>query len=311
MSQKSERLVNLTIALLTSRRYLTKAEIFQKVEGYDGDADARDRMFERDKDELRSIGITIDVGQIDIFFEDEIGYRINRDTYKSQLPELSSQELTLLSLSQRNFSSHALGESSQQSLVKLAASGISLDEDVLPSIFENSVEVPIHTAAIMQAIAEKRYISFSYLNEELETITRKIAPYSLYSRSTYWYLRGLDLDKNEIRTFRLDRIDSEVVADKKSQQFVIPSKNLDGVEANNRPFTCTLMIRKDKAHKLRAQSVLIEEGSDWDTLTIEYFNLPTLLEAILWEGVNVKVLEPLTVREAVINSLAQVVKLHG
>ena len=38
-------------------------------------------MFERDKDDLRSLGVPIEVGSIDPFFEDEPGYRIRADAF--------------------------------------------------------------------------------------------------------------------------------------------------------------------------------------------------------------------------------------
>ena len=60
-SEKNERLVNLTIALLATKKYLTKAQIFKLVEGYDGSNEAADRMFERDKEELRALGIDIEI----------------------------------------------------------------------------------------------------------------------------------------------------------------------------------------------------------------------------------------------------------
>ena len=56
VSRKIERLINLTIALLATKRYLTKSEIFRTVEGYEGSAETKERMFERDKDDLRSLG---------------------------------------------------------------------------------------------------------------------------------------------------------------------------------------------------------------------------------------------------------------
>jgi proteasome accessory factor B len=57
VSRKIERLINLTIALLATKRYLTKSEIFNSVEGYEGSPETKERMFERDKDDLRSLGI--------------------------------------------------------------------------------------------------------------------------------------------------------------------------------------------------------------------------------------------------------------
>ena len=71
VSRKSERLVNLTIALLATKRYLTKSEIFRTVDGYDGSPEAMERMFERDKDDLRSLGIVIELGTFDPLFEDQ------------------------------------------------------------------------------------------------------------------------------------------------------------------------------------------------------------------------------------------------
>ena len=76
VSRKSERLVNLTIALLATKRFLTKDEIFRSIEGYEGSPESKERMFERDKDDLRSLGIEIDVGGLDPLFNDEAGYRI-------------------------------------------------------------------------------------------------------------------------------------------------------------------------------------------------------------------------------------------
>ena len=49
---KAERLVNLTMALLETRRPLSKEEIFANVAGYSGTPEAMERMFERDKDVL-------------------------------------------------------------------------------------------------------------------------------------------------------------------------------------------------------------------------------------------------------------------
>ena len=71
-SEKNERLVNLLILLLANKRFLTKEEIYKSVNGYEGNSDAKDRMFERDKELLRSLGIEIEMKNVDAFFEDVI-----------------------------------------------------------------------------------------------------------------------------------------------------------------------------------------------------------------------------------------------
>jgi hypothetical protein len=85
VSRKTERLVNLTIALLATKRYITKSEIFRTVDGYEGSDESKERMFERDKDDLRNLGIEIEVGTFDPLFEDESGYRIKPENYQFQL----------------------------------------------------------------------------------------------------------------------------------------------------------------------------------------------------------------------------------
>ena len=98
VSRKSERLVSLTIALLATKRFLTKAEIFAAIEGYEGDAVAKERMFERDKEDLRNLGIEIEVGSFDPLFEDEAGYRIRSDRYQLQIDNLTPLQIGMISL---------------------------------------------------------------------------------------------------------------------------------------------------------------------------------------------------------------------
>ena len=75
--RKTERILNLTICLLVSGRYLPKSRIREAVEGYHDLSDAAfERTFERDKDELRALGVPIEVGSFDPLFDDEPGYRI-------------------------------------------------------------------------------------------------------------------------------------------------------------------------------------------------------------------------------------------
>ena len=77
---RTERLLNLVICLLAATRYVSKEQIRQAVPQYAQCAtdEAFERMFERDKDDLREMGIPLETGSNDVFFDDEIGYRRNR-----------------------------------------------------------------------------------------------------------------------------------------------------------------------------------------------------------------------------------------
>src|SRR5450631_2770343 len=101
--QRTERLLNLVIALLATRRWLTKEQIRRAVPQY-ADCDtgeAFDRMFERDKEDLRELGVPLVTGSEDALFDDEPGYRIDRAQYA--LPEIgfTAQELAVLGLASR------------------------------------------------------------------------------------------------------------------------------------------------------------------------------------------------------------------
>ena len=188
MSQKSERLVNLTIALLATKRYLTKAEIFKSVAGYTGEPEARDRMFERDKDDLRSLGIEIELGTFDPLFEDEAGYRIKPEKYSLQLDQLSPTQLMLLSQASLAWKKALLGESAHTALRKLKALGIESDLENLVVDNLSIPEAPIDIPVILDAISEKRELVFDYLSPESEAQARQVFPYRLYRRNSFWYL---------------------------------------------------------------------------------------------------------------------------
>ena len=81
--RKSERIMNLAICLLLARRFLDKNHLREVVEGYGGLSDAAfERTFERDKDDLRAMGVPVETGSNSTLFPDEIGYRIRRQDFE-------------------------------------------------------------------------------------------------------------------------------------------------------------------------------------------------------------------------------------
>jgi proteasome accessory factor B len=198
VSRKSERLVNLTIALLGTKRWLTKAQIFATVDGYEGENEAKERMFERDKDDLRNLGIEIEVGSFDPLFEDEAGYRIRPDSYRTDIEEVSARELSLISLATTLWQGAVLDSSALSALIKLKSFGIESDLDAIPAI-----ETMLHVSdenfsAIVDAISHRRTISFTYLAPDLSRQDRALEPYGAGTKGGYWYVAGRDLDKKEI-----------------------------------------------------------------------------------------------------------------
>lgn len=310
VSRKSERLVNLTIALLATKRYLTKSEIFRIVEGYEGAPEAMERMFERDKDDLRSLGIAIELGTFDPLFEDEAGYRITPSSYQLDLGELDGTDIALLSLAASAWSGAALERESTSALIKLSSMGIESDSEAL-SLLTPLVSVTSENfALITDAIIRRSEIQFEYVSTDLSTQVRRIAPYSMRGQSGSWYLVGLDREKDSLRTFRLDRIISEVTIDKKGSAFNIPDQ-LPYKSADEAREIAILRIRKNRGHQLRSLATLLKAGEEWDEISLPIVNTSWLMRAILWHRDDVIALEPATLRKSVIDSLKELRVLHG
>jgi proteasome accessory factor B len=131
--RKTERLLGLVVCLLSARRYLTAAQIRDAVPGYPDSLDAFKRMFERDKDELRELGIPLETG-MNPGSDEEPGYRISRQAY--QLPEirLEPDEAAVLGLAARVWRRAELAGAAEGALLKLRAAGIEADDMSQPGI---------------------------------------------------------------------------------------------------------------------------------------------------------------------------------
>ena len=138
-ARRAERLVNLVICLLSTRQFLTAEQIRTAVPGYEGnDGSARadeafHRMFERDKGELRDLGVPLETGR-NSYFDVDDGYRIARRSYELPAIEFTPEEATAVGLAIRLWESAALGQAAHGALMKLRAAGVTLDEASLPGV---------------------------------------------------------------------------------------------------------------------------------------------------------------------------------
>lgn len=311
VSRKIERLINLTIALLATKRYLTKSEIFRTVEGYEGSAETKERMFERDKDDLRTLGIHIDVGSFDPLFADEAGYRIHTESYQLDLGEISPQEISLLSLAAQAWEGAALADDAQNAILKLNSIGISADQVNLPAISpklsNSSEDLKIVTAAISQS----DFLMFSYLGSNLEIQKRTVIPFALSTKAGYWYISAVDQDVQEIRTFRVDRIQGALSIATNKEDFELPLDTARVIEEPTPQGFAIIDVRKGKGHLLRSAATTVLDLGEWDQIKVPIYSLEALTADILWHGEDVFVHEPPALRASVIKNLEALVVTHG
>lgn len=313
VSRKIERLINLTIALLATKRYLTKSEIFRSVEGYEGSPETKERMFERDKDDLRSLGIEIEVGSYDPLFNDEAGYRIKQEKYQLDLGQITPTEISLLSLAAQAWQGASFDEAAQKALLKLNSMGVPSDSLTLPGASNKLSDGGRDFPLIAKAIAEQQLLTFTYIDSQLFQNVRRIVPIGLSSRAGFWYLSGVDQEIQEIRTFRVDRIEGEIAASKGPRDFETP-QNFDpkGVfEGGSSTSFASIDVRKGKGTSLRALATSTESLGEWDRLRVPIYNLYTLASMVLWHGNDVFVQQPQELREILIAQLQSLVKSHG
>jgi len=313
VSRKSERLVNLTIALLATKRYLTKSEIFNSVDGYEGTAETKERMFERDKDDLRSLGIEIEVGSFDPLFNDEAGYKIKQEKYQFELGDISSTEVSLLSLAAEAWQEASFGDVAQRALLKLRSIGIPSDELSIPATVQKLNDGGQDLSLITQAIAQSQRLAFAYLDSSLKIKMRSVVPIALSTRNGFWYLSGVDQEIQEIRTFRVDRINGPIAASAGPKDFQTPT-GFDSSKAPSESPTnsfALIDVRVGKAPSLRALAISTQSLGEWDQVKIPILNLDSLCSLVLWHGPDAFVQEPAELRELVIDHLEALVEHHG
>ena len=296
--QKTERLINLTLALLSSKRYLTKSEIFNNVAGYSGSPETMERMFERDKDELRNLGIRIEVRALDPLFEDDQGYLIDSDTFQIDPNDFSQEEIFLLTMAANLWHGSALQKDSKAALLKIQSlDGLVATNTVASPVIEDN-EDSKKLLLIFDAV--ERFITLEF---EYKGTIRQVKPYGIYTRSGFWYLAVQENDV--VKSFKVVRIGQQIRATSKAQAFDKPSefKLSAFLEDINSPTTskAEVRIRKNQALALRKRHKVEEVDSEWDKLFIDYIFEEDLIESLLWYGSNLVVISPTSIRDQIIN----------
>ena len=299
-SQKTERLINLTLALLASKRYLSKAEILRNIPGYEGSPETKERMFERDKDDLRSLGIQIDVNNFDPLFEDEQGYLVKSDSFQFAENEFTKEELLLLTMAANLWHDSAVEIDSQNALLKIQSLSGPVENDMTTTPTLRITEDWQLLVSIFTAVQNKQILEFNYRGKK-----RQVNPYGLYSSKGFWYLIAFEI--NVIKSFKLVRIEGEVDLIGEKDAFEKPVNfnvgNFLKEESNSVSLVSKLQVRKGAALSLRNKFTVKDLDSEWDLMDIPYTNEQELLEMVLWHGTDLKLIEPAALRQLLVANL--------
>ncbi|MBB1243456.1 WYL domain-containing protein [Streptomyces durbertensis] len=312
---KAERLMNLALCLLGTTRPLTKRELRSSIEAYleAGNEDSFNRMFERDKDDLRELGLLIETVEN---FEGEVGYHARRDLNRLPPISLDAEEAAALQLAAKVWQQARLAGAACGALQKLRVAGMPVNDGPEDAYAALEPRIPAREAAfepLMLACRDRRPVVFAYRRSNAASAERRqVEPWTLECWRGQWYLAGWDRDRGDSRVFRLSRITGPVRSRAGAYTAPVPDQvrvreTVERWAGESATGTARIRLRKDCGYPLRARALNVRDlGEDWDELEIPHGHG---LDAWLVEfGPDVVVLEPAELRADVVDRLRAVAK---
>lgn len=317
---KVERLLNLVIALLSTRGHLTAEQIRTGVAGYAqcASADAFSRMFERDKSELRDLGIPLQTGR-GATAEQVEGYRISSDDYA--LPEISltAGEAAAVAVAGQLWETPELITATQGALLKLRAAGVEVDPDASTALAPSTERAGLRgaddaLAGLLAAIDAGQAVQFEHRpSRNRPAVLRTVEPWGVVTANGRWYLVGHDRDRADTRVFRVARITGGLNAVGAPDSVTRP----DGADLRaivtaalaQTPTAATVRVwvADGRAIGLRRSGTVVESrrhgGRAGDVVELDAAVLDWLVREVAGYGPDAVVLEPPTLRDEVLARL--------
>lgn len=308
-ARNTERLLNLVIALLVTPRFISREQIRDLVDGYSqakSEAGFR-RMFERDKEDLRQMGVQILLGPTDPYSDEMDGYRIKPDDF--YLPEihLTAEESTLVALASSVWNESMMTQDVSAAMAKLSATGAQITHDGLSFLAPRLTASEEGFTVLWQGLLTSTPVAFTYHGR-----IRHVRPWRMISRSGAWYLLGEDMDAG-VRMFRLNRMEDRPVTDGEPGSFTPPPPEVinsysSSLEPGEPVASVLVAIRTSAAGGLRRRGTPVEGEAPhgYDLMRIGYVRPDEIVSAICAAGADVLVVEDGSIRDQVIARLRAV-----
>lgn len=314
-ARRAERLVNLVFCLLSTRQYLSAERIRDAVPGYEPADGTREtdeafkRMFERDKAELRELGIPLETGRGGAFEPDD-GYRISRRDYELPPIEFDAAEAAAVGLAGRLWQSATLGAAARSALLKLRAAGTDVSLVGTPGSVPHLDASDPSLPALLAAARKAQPVRFAYRKPtDPAPQPRTLEPWGVLSWRGRWYVAGHDRDRGEARSFRLSRISGKVEPFGAPGEFTRPEQlDLLGLVAgrNEDAYVGQVAITGPGAGELRR----LAEAETGGVLTIGFTDVEWLARRIASAGSSARALSPPELVEAVRARLRAAAGVH-
>lgn len=318
-----ERLFSLVLALLATEHGLTKNEILSTVQGYrqryapSGDNANLERQFERDKDDIRELGVPLETietpGQSGN--NQSLRYRIPRGAY--ELPSdvaFSAEETALLGLAAMVWREGSLSGESRRAMMKLKALGVETGEPVLA--YAPRVRVRDESfEPISSALDRHQVVRFSYLKPgESEASVRTVAPLALLQFQGRWHCYAVEPESGERKTFLLRRIVSQVVTTGATIDPPAEDSAERGLRELQEVWAARIAVVRAQPETDAAARLRKRRGADLapdGSLQLHYVDLNIIADELAGFGPEVLVVSPPELRTAVLERLLATAADHG
>ncbi|MEO8907396.1 MAG: WYL domain-containing protein [Microbacteriaceae bacterium] len=317
-----ERLFSLVLALLATETGLTKNEILSTVQGYRqrystaGENTSLERQFERDKDDIRELGVPLETVETsgESGNNQNLRYRIPKGSY--DLPadiRFSPNEITLLSLAATVWREGSLSRESRRAIMKLHALGVESEAPIIgyaPRL--RAREAAFDPLSV--ALERKTVVTFLYLKPgEPAPRRRTVEPLALVQHLGRWHLHGIDRDVGQSRTFLLSRIVDAVtptgsVFEPEGTDFA--TRALDELQAIWLANLAEVDVVPDTDAAARLGKRYGAPAPGQTRLAVHYSDINILADELAGYGPEVLVLSPDALREHVMNRLRATIAAH-
>ncbi|MDT3331518.1 WYL domain-containing protein [Microbacterium sp. KSW-18] len=321
-SAPEERLVNLVVALLATEQGLTKDTILSSVSGYreqgaaGASKDALEKMFERDKDSLRSLGVPIEtIGDYaDPDDLREARYRVPTSEYSLPVDiDFTPAEIAVLNLASGVWGESSMSASARSGLRKIQALGIEVDAPIIGYAPRISLREPSF-APLQRAIEQGRVVEFDYIKGGSDAAhRRRVQPWALVEYDGRWHVYGFDLLQDAERTFLLSRIPSDVVVTRASFDLSLREgageKAIAGLDAVAARQQARLQVEPGTEALLRLHRRALSE--DETGCLVPYVDAQVFADELASYGPEVRVIDPPYLAELVASRLRRARDLHA
>lgn len=337
----AERLLNLIIALTHAPRRMTRDEIRDTVEGYaprprgatedeaKKSAAAFERMFERDKDDLRRMGVPLRT-VTDPLDGADIGYKIVAADAAMPPLDLTPAEVAVLGLAAEYWQGATLGDDARLALTKVASNTPYQVTEPMPWAAVSTASKDA-TSVFVDAIHERQQVRFDYTSTTSGYARRLVEPWRLVVRGSTEYLVGRDADKDQTRIYRVSRVHGDVKMVGEPGAFERPAEVPSSIFADSAGGTAIIALRPESGYALRARGVALDGGEaenvaardlavesasigvtaaelvaahapvEWELFSVHYEHLDLLRDEVLSLRGGAKVIQPEALAQSVVD----------